>query len=87
VVNRRIHLLMPYAMGVVQDLFAEMETPESQQLAQELGLEGPPFGFDQNEFLTYAMKQFQTRMNVLERARGKSVEEIYGLNEETVGVE
>lgn len=87
VVNRRINLLMPYALGVVQDLFAEMETPESQQLAAELGITEPPFGFDPNEFLGYATKQFQSRLHVLERARGKSVDEIYKLSEETVGVE
>jgi ribonucleoside-diphosphate reductase beta chain len=87
VVNRRLNLLMPYALGVVQDLFKEMESPESQQLAQELGLEGPPFGFEVNEFLSYATKQFQNRLNTLQRARGKSVDEIYRLSEDSVGVE
>lgn len=77
VIQQRIQYLMPYAMGVVKDLF-DMSVQE--------GLDHIPFGFDPNEFLSYAMKQFQTRMDVLSRSRGKSVDEIYQVQESAVGV-
>jgi ribonucleoside-diphosphate reductase beta chain len=72
VVNKRMELLLPSAIGVVNEVFGEMDPV--------------PFGLDKEEFINYAMKQFQTRMDVLERARGRSLDEIYAVKEETVGV-
>lgn len=87
VVNRRINLLLPHAIGVVQDLNAELDTEEAQKLAEELRITDVPFGLNPDEFVAYAQKQFATRLGVLQRARGKSVDEIYYYTEETVGVE
>ncbi len=82
VVQRRIQQLMPYAVGVVSELFEVL----NQQLDAVAAAGEELFELDQQDFMNYAMKQFQSRMNVLERARGKSVDEIYHVSEATVGV-
>ncbi|MBX6395398.1 MAG: ribonucleotide-diphosphate reductase, partial [Alicyclobacillaceae bacterium] len=61
----------PYAIGVVNEGYEDNEIP---------------FGISREESIEFATRQFQIRMNVLERARGKSVDEIYAISEETVGV-
>lgn len=81
VVNRRIELLMPYAIGVVTDSFQVLDEALAEQ-----GTGEQPFNLDREESMAYAMKQFQTRMDVLERARHKSVDEIYQISEAAVGV-
>jgi ribonucleoside-diphosphate reductase beta chain len=83
VVQRRIQQLMPYAVGVVTELY---ETLESLQTDPDNPLTENPFELDQQDVMDYALKQFQMRMNVLERARGKSVDEIYHVSEATIGV-
>ena len=55
VVNKRMELLLELAIGLVNDLISEVE---------EL-----PFGLDKNEMVQVAVKQFGSRMNVLERAQ------------------
>lgn len=72
VINKRMELLLPPAIGVVHEVFGDADPV--------------PFGLDKEDFINYAMRQFQTRMDVLERARGKSLDEIYTAKEETVGV-
>jgi ribonucleoside-diphosphate reductase beta chain len=72
VVNRHMENLLPYAIGVVNEIFVQNETM--------------PFGLSIDEFINFAMKQFQSRMDTLERARTRSVDEIYLISEESVGV-
>lgn len=72
VINKRMELLLPFAIGVVNEIFSEMDPF--------------PFGLDKGEFINFAMKQFQARMDVLERARGKTIDEIYSVSERAVGV-
>ncbi|ATY85381.1 ribonucleotide-diphosphate reductase [Kyrpidia spormannii] len=74
VINRRMGILLPYAIGVVNDTYEGQEEPY-------------PFGMTQEETVEFSTRQFQTRMEVLERARGRSVEEIFALSETVVGVE
>jgi ribonucleoside-diphosphate reductase beta chain len=67
-----MEMLLPYAIGVVNEIFS--------------GMDPIPFGLDKEEFVQFAMKQFQTRMDILERARGKTIDEIYSVSEDAVGV-
>jgi ribonucleoside-diphosphate reductase beta chain len=55
-------LLMP-AVGVIHEVFAHYDPV--------------PFGLVVDDFVNYAMMQFQKRMNRIEDARGKSLDEIY----------
>ncbi|MCU0511134.1 MAG: R2-like ligand-binding oxidase [Anaerolineae bacterium] len=55
-------LLLP-AVGIIQENFAQYDPM--------------PFGLDLDEFIQYAMMQFQKRMNRIEGARGASLESIY----------
>ena len=80
VVNRRIQMLLPYAMGVVTDLFQHMETNLTERQVDN------PWQLDQQSYSNFAMKQFQYRMNVLERAKSKSVDEIYHESEAAIGI-
>ncbi len=67
VVVKRMELLLPHAIGVVDEIFGTMD----------------PFPFDlkKDDIVAFAMKQFQTRMEVLRRARGKTPDEIYSISE------
>ncbi|WHY54415.1 R2-like ligand-binding oxidase [Peribacillus simplex] len=47
---------------------------------------GNPFGNDQQAILNFTMKQLTVRMEILARAKGKGIEEIYHSNEKEYGV-
>ena len=70
VVQKRMEFLLPVAIGIVNELINQVD---------EL-----PFGLDKNEMIQYAMKQFDIRMSLLERARGKSPKDLSSLSEETM---
>ena len=70
VIQKRMEFLLPVAIGVVNELINQVD---------EL-----PFGLDKEEMTQYAMKQFDIRMSLLERARGKSVKDLSSLSEETM---
>lgn len=72
VAQKRIEHLLPIAVGVVHEIFQ----------GQEVGA----FGARKEDFIQYATKQFQIRMDNLERALTRSVEEIYHQREEELGV-
>jgi ribonucleoside-diphosphate reductase beta chain len=55
-------LLMP-ALGVVQEIFACYKNP--------------PFGLKEDDFMNYAMGQFQKRYSRLERAKNATLAEVY----------
>jgi ribonucleoside-diphosphate reductase beta chain len=65
-----MEFLLPVAIGIVNELINQVD---------EL-----PFGLDKNEMIQYAMKQFDIRMSLLERARGKSPKDLSSLSEETM---
>ncbi|MFC4767419.1 R2-like ligand-binding oxidase [Effusibacillus consociatus] len=71
-VSQRMSELMPLAMGLIEDNYAHYETP--------------PFGVDADEFINYALKQLGVRLEVLERARGKTMSELYRMKESEVGI-
>lgn len=70
VIQKRMEFLLPVAIGVVNELINQVD---------EL-----PFGLDKDEMIQYAMKQFDIRMSLLQRARGKSPKELSDLSEETM---
>ncbi len=62
-------LLMP-AIGIIEEIF---------------GLYDPvPFGLEIDDFINFAMGQFQKRMNRIENARGKSLEDIVKITHKTI---
>lgn len=63
-IQERMNLLLPDALGVVQEVFEPYEP-------------NMPFGLDKQEFLNYAMVQFTRRDNRLARARRLSLEQLY----------
>lgn len=69
---KRMELLLPHAIGVVDEIFGSIDPF--------------PFNLKKDEIVGYAMKQFQARMEVLKRARGKTPDEIYSIKEKDVGV-
>ena len=70
VIQKRMEFLLPVAIGVVNELINQVD---------EL-----PFGLDKEEMTQYAMRQFDIRMSLVERARGKSPKELSRLSEETM---
>ncbi|QSO52772.1 R2-like ligand-binding oxidase [Alicyclobacillus curvatus] len=80
VVNQRIQMLLPYAMGVVTELFQHLETRLTEQQVEN------PWHLDQQAYANFAMTQFQYRMSVLERAKWKSVDDIYRESEAAIGI-
>ncbi len=70
VVERRMNALLPYALGVVQDIFRAYPN-------------GFPLELNVNEFVQYAMGQFQKRYRRLELAQGQSLKEVEAIALET----
>lgn len=61
-IQRRLNELLAPALGIIQEMFDAYEIL--------------PFGLQIEEFLEFAMTQFQSRMAHLERARGQPLAEI-----------
>ena len=59
--------LLPAALGVIGDAFDQYEEM--------------PFGLEENDFVEFALGQFEKRYDRLEKARGQTLAEINGLNE------
>jgi ribonucleoside-diphosphate reductase beta chain len=68
-IQERMNDLLPYALGVVQEVFEPYEP-------------NMPFGLEKEEFLNYAMNQFMRRDNRLARARSLTLEQLYRETEE-----
>ena len=62
-------LLMP-AIGVINEIFALYDPV--------------PFGLNIDEFINFAMMQFQKRMNRIEQARGASLEDVYKITQTAI---
>lgn len=62
--------------------------PLAIQLNQEsnAGREVTSFGGDPEEFMNFTMKQLAVRMEVLARAQGKKIDEIYRVTESEIGI-
>jgi len=73
IVEQEMNRLLMFALGLVNESFTE---------AAELPPEEVPFGFQVEEYLTYATNQFTKRLTRIERARRETVEQIYQEDEE-----
>jgi ribonucleoside-diphosphate reductase beta chain len=70
VVESRMSELLPLALGVVQETDSEPD------------FEGErPFGLRTEDYMEYAMSQFQKRMARIEKARNQTLEELYQISE------
>ncbi len=70
-VEARMGELLLHAMGVIDEAFSCYEVM--------------PFGLEMDTFSTYALAQFQKRLDRLESARGKSLEEIERVTARVIG--
>lgn len=62
-IEERMNDLVMHAVGVTQEVFAAYDVM--------------PFGVVEEEFVNFALDQFSKRLNRIEQARGKTLEEIY----------
>lgn len=70
IVESRMSELLPLALGVVQETDSEPD------------FEGErPFGLRTEDYMEYAMSQFQKRMARIEKARNQTLEELYQISE------
>ncbi len=67
VFDETMNRLLPFALGVVSEMFAVYEVV--------------PFGLDESEFVDYALSQYGKRYERIEKARGRTLEELYGLTQ------
>lgn len=63
-IEQRMGMLLPQAIGVINELFGAYEVM--------------PFGLDADTFVDFAMSQFQRRMQRIEKARGQTLAEVCG---------
>jgi ribonucleoside-diphosphate reductase beta chain len=77
----------PHLYELIMAKLGEL-APLAIQLNQEsnAGREVTSFGGDPEEFMNFTTKQLAVRMEVLARAQGKKIEEIYRVTESEIGV-
>ncbi|MBE3557189.1 MAG: R2-like ligand-binding oxidase [Firmicutes bacterium] len=66
--------------GVVQKKMSDLMVPSTGVINDLLGAyagKEVPFGLSPDDFVNFAIRKFQGRMAVIERARGKAVDELY----------
>lgn len=63
-IERRMDRLLPMALGTIDEIFTAYETM--------------PFGLAPEQFVDFAVTQFQYRFQRIERARGQSLERVLG---------
>lgn len=73
VVETQMNTLLMPAVGVIDEIFALYDPV--------------PFGLVVDDFVNYAMMQFQKRMDRIEKARGASLEEIYRVTQAVIDAE
>ena len=66
--DETMNALLPLALGVIDEMF------------DAYGGDAP-FGLEQETFVEYALSQYGKRLERIERARGRTLEEIYGLTQ------
>ena len=68
VIEARMEELLPFALSIIDETLA--------------GYEPMPFGLQAEDFTDYALLQYQQRVARIERARGRSLAEIYAVAED-----
>jgi ribonucleoside-diphosphate reductase beta chain len=69
-IEGRMGELLTPAIGVINELFAAYEVM--------------PFGLKVEDFIDYAMNQFDKRLTRIERSRGQSLAQLYQLTDDEV---
>lgn len=72
VIMQKLSELVPYSTALINENYNKYEEP--------------PFTTDIDEFLDFAIRQYSVRLSILDRARGKKIEELYRMQEEEVGL-
>jgi ribonucleoside-diphosphate reductase beta chain len=67
-IHRRMNELIVPATGMIEELFSYYERPA-------------PFALDVNEFVGYAMAQFQRRLERIDKARTQSIDEVLSVGD------
>jgi ribonucleoside-diphosphate reductase beta chain len=65
--EQRMNELLPISMGLVNETFDQYQGDQAEV----------PFGLEREEFLDYATRQFEKRLERISRSRGKTLDEIY----------
>jgi ribonucleoside-diphosphate reductase beta chain len=68
IVEQEMNRLLIFALGVVNESFQE---------SADLPPDQVPFGFQVDDYLTYATSQFTKRLTRIERARRQSLDQVY----------
>ncbi|MGE7760105.1 R2-like ligand-binding oxidase [Peribacillus sp. NPDC097895] len=76
----------PHIFTQVEKRMAELSPLAIQLNTEGYDLLGNPFGHDKQAVLNFTMKQLSVRMEILARAKGKGIEEIYRSTEMEYGV-
>jgi ribonucleoside-diphosphate reductase beta chain len=66
--DETMNALLPLALGVIAEMFAAYDGDA-------------PFGLKEDDFVEYALRQYGKRFERIEKARGRTLEEIYGLTQ------
>ena len=66
--DETMNALLPLALGVIAEMFAAYDGDA-------------PFGLKEDDFVDYALGQYGRRIERIEKARGRTLEEIYGLTQ------
>ena len=66
--DETMNALLPLALGVIDEMF-------------DVYGGDAPFGLEQETFVEYALSQYGKRLERIEKARGRTLEEIYGLTQ------
>jgi ribonucleoside-diphosphate reductase beta chain len=66
--DETMNALLPLALGVIAEMFAAYDGDA-------------PFGLKEDDFVDFALAQYGRRYERIEKARGRSLEEIYGLTQ------
>ncbi len=73
VFDETMNTLLPFALGVIGEMFDAYEVA--------------PFGLEQSEFVDYALSQYGKRYERIEKAHGRTLEEVYGLTQAALDAE
>ncbi|CAH0151668.1 R2-like ligand binding oxidase [Peribacillus sp. Bi96] len=76
----------PHIFKQVEKRMAELSPLAIQLNTEGYDLLGNPFGHDKQAVFNFTMKQLSVRMEILARAKGKGIEEIYRSTEKEYGV-
>jgi ribonucleoside-diphosphate reductase beta chain len=72
--DETMNALLPLALGVISEMFAAYDGDA-------------PFGLKEEEFVEFALSQYGKRFERIEKARGRTLEELYSLTQAALDAE